>query len=420
MQQGSPIKKIFTSGRWKLIFTFGVMAVSNLFAWCCLSLLPPFFPLEAQKKGASWTIIGLISSCSELVIFLVSPLFGRLMSASCPRYFYISGLCIVGICIILFGWINHAPDGIPFIAICFAVRVLEAFGTASLLTASFAIATINFPDNVGTIYGILETVTGCGFMLGPAIGGGLYQLGGYSLPFCVLGGCAFACGAVSLALVPSQKYEVTEDKGKCLSIMTLLRSPLVWFGGFGIESALICFTVWNPVFADHLTQFKLSHGVIALIFIICPAIYSFTTPFWGLLLDKKQVPVIPLMLAGLTCSGITLLFFGPAPFIPTVTPSFWLTITTQACLALSLGPVIVSSMKCIVIGARELGFKDDRKQASIVSGIVCSATSLGTFCGPLLGGVLTEYFGYEYAMALSTIWIMAPVICFSPYLCIRG
>ncbi|XP_046584211.1 MFS-type transporter SLC18B1-like [Haliotis rubra] len=97
------------------------------------------------------------------------------MSVSCPRYFYVSGLWIVGISITVFGWINHAPAGTPFIAICFAVRVVEALGTASLLTASFAIATINFPDNVGTAYGILETVTGCGFMLGPAMGGGLYE-----------------------------------------------------------------------------------------------------------------------------------------------------------------------------------------------------------------------------------------------------
>ncbi|XP_046584312.1 MFS-type transporter SLC18B1-like [Haliotis rubra] len=124
-------------------------------------------------------------------------------------------------------------------------------------------------------------------------------------------------------------------------------------------------------------------------------------------------------MAGLTCSGISLLFFGPAPFIPAVTPSFWLTITTQASLAVSLGPVIVSSMKCIVIGTRELGFEDDRKSASLISGIVCSATSLGTFCGPVLGGVLTEYFGYKYAMALGTIWIMAPMVCFTPYLCLR-
>ena len=44
-----------------------------------------------------------------------------------------------------------------------------------------------FPDNVATMFAILETFFGIGMILGPTIGGALYELGGFTLPFAVLG-----------------------------------------------------------------------------------------------------------------------------------------------------------------------------------------------------------------------------------------
>lgn len=48
-----------------------------------------------------------------------------------------------------------------------------------------------FSNVVGWAFGLLETFVGLGMSLGPGIGGGLYGLGGYALPFYLLGVATF-------------------------------------------------------------------------------------------------------------------------------------------------------------------------------------------------------------------------------------
>ena len=49
-------------------------------------------------------------------------------------------------------FVDGSPDGVPFAAICLAVRVVEAFGAAALITSSFAIIANTFPDNVTAMF----------------------------------------------------------------------------------------------------------------------------------------------------------------------------------------------------------------------------------------------------------------------------
>lgn len=63
-----------------------------------------------------------------------------------------------------------------FVVFCFLVRVTLAIGCTASATASFAIMATTFPDNIATVFGILETFTGVGLMIGPAIGGVLFEV----------------------------------------------------------------------------------------------------------------------------------------------------------------------------------------------------------------------------------------------------
>lgn len=63
-----------------------------------------------------------------------------------------------------------------FIVYCFVFRIFLAIGCTASATASFAVTAMVFPDNVATVFGLLETATGLGMMVGPALGGVLYQV----------------------------------------------------------------------------------------------------------------------------------------------------------------------------------------------------------------------------------------------------
>ena len=45
----------------------------------------PFFPQEAEKKGANATEYGLVFGIFELVVFLISPVYGQFLNRIGPK-----------------------------------------------------------------------------------------------------------------------------------------------------------------------------------------------------------------------------------------------------------------------------------------------------------------------------------------------
>ncbi|GFO38514.1 MFS-type transporter slc18b1-like [Plakobranchus ocellatus] len=83
--------------------TLMVMAVGNFGAGCTFSLPSPFFPREAEVKGASPTMVGLVFSSYELINFLMFPVFGTYLTVIGPKFMFASGLAVAGFCSLLFG-----------------------------------------------------------------------------------------------------------------------------------------------------------------------------------------------------------------------------------------------------------------------------------------------------------------------------
>lgn len=51
-----------------------------------------------------------------------------------------------------FRLLDKVEGHIPFIALSFTIRIVEAMGNAAFLTASFAIIAKEFPNNVATMF----------------------------------------------------------------------------------------------------------------------------------------------------------------------------------------------------------------------------------------------------------------------------
>lgn len=98
----------------------------------------------------------------------------------------------------------------------FVVRIIEAIGNAAFLTASFAIIAKEFPDNVSVTFASLETFFGLGLIVGPMVGGFLYTLGGYFLPFVSLGTMLFVTAVFVFCVLPRHNDNVQpeESSGK--------------------------------------------------------------------------------------------------------------------------------------------------------------------------------------------------------------
>ena len=98
-----------------------------------------------------------------------------------------------------------------------------------------------FPNNIAFMFALLETFFGVGMICGPTVGGALYELGGFTLPFATL-------GSKLLQLTGSSPHEAFRLDDK---------SPFLFYVNDSMASPLITVTAGVLVCAAILTSFIL-------------------------------------------------------------------------------------------------------------------------------------------------------------------
>lgn len=89
-------------------------------------------------------------------------------------------------------------------------RALGGIADVAAWGAVLAILLKVFPEKYASILSWTETFFGLGYMLGPALGALLYDLGGFTLPFLVVGSVGFVVATSLVFSMPTVKAEVRE------------------------------------------------------------------------------------------------------------------------------------------------------------------------------------------------------------------
>ncbi|KAH6924320.1 hypothetical protein HPB50_015476 [Hyalomma asiaticum] len=355
----------------------------NFCAALSFSLQAPFFPKQAAEKGATPTEYGLIFSSFYFTIFLIAPAYGKLIAMISPNIMLNGGFTLTCLCVVLFGFINHAPAGTAFVALAFLIRIMEGLGAAAYITASATIIMSEFPGRIGTVLSSLKTAFSVGVIIGPTIGGFLYDMGGYTTPFVVCGSLGFVCSLVTYLVIPS-----IEDKHD--STPTDLRKfwsgPLIYMYAVAIFGSYVCVGFNQATLEPHLRPFNLSTTVLGLVFMIPGICNGLMTPVWGWLCDKKvNTKLLTSISAFFTL--LYLLLVGPVPFFPFGT-KLWLVLLSMAFFGIGIGGASI----CAFMATLEY---------TLYHGYNCVvpfslATECRSFTGPALGGVLLQHVGYEW------------------------
>ncbi|XP_061062833.1 MFS-type transporter SLC18B1 isoform X3 [Eubalaena glacialis] len=349
------------------IFVLISAASINLGSMMCYSILGPFFPKEAEKKGASNTVIGMIFGCYALFDLLASLVFGKYLVHIGAKFMFVAGMFVSGGVTVLFGVLDQVPEGPVFIAMCFLVRITDAISFAAAITASSSILAKAFPNNVATVMGSLESFSGLGLVLGPPLGGFLYQSFGYEVPFILLGCIVLLMVPLNMCILPN--YE--SDPGKH-SFWKLIILPKVAFISFVITS--------------------LSSG------------FGFLDPTLSLFVLEKHLRKWLLVFGNLITAGCYMLL-GPAPFLH-IKSQLWLLVLILVINGISAGMSLIPTFPEILSCAHENGFEEGLSTLGLVSGLFGALWSVGAFLGPTLGGFLYEKIGFEWAAALQGLWAL--------------
>ncbi|XP_034234198.1 MFS-type transporter SLC18B1-like [Thrips palmi] len=384
---GSSIRNI--SSQQKLVLTSLVLV--DFISFCSMSIMAPFFPKEASLKGMSESLSGLVFGFYAFIIFISSPLFGKILPVVGARFLFMTGMFLSGCCSILFGALVHIVDNSTFVIFCFLVRGMEAIGASAFTTASYVFVAQIFPENIGAVMGILETFVGLGMSTGPAIGGLLYTLGGFGLPFYSLGVIMVIFVPINFCLLPAESgFGVDQSSG---SLWQLLKVPSVLVTGLVIVVGSNTWGFLDPTLEPHLRQFNLSADQLGLVFLLTSGLYAVFSPVWGLLSDRVNHHW-SLMVIGLLMCTVGLLLLGPFPLFTFLPNTIWLNLLALSLLGVAMALTLLPTFQALLDSAVEGGCVDELSTHSLVAGVWSCMYSLGEVTGPLFGGFLLEVYGF--------------------------
>lgn len=170
------------------------VGIGTLMTAMSVSVVNIVLPVVTNEFGASVATMEWVITASLLVTSGLLLSFGRLGDLGGHKVVYMTGFVIFAIAAPLCGTAQNAP-------MLIALRAVQAFGGAMLVSNSPAILTRNFPGNQrGQILGLQSMMTYLGLTLGPSLGGWLTSQFGWRTAFFVNA----PLGLVAIYL--SQKY----------------------------------------------------------------------------------------------------------------------------------------------------------------------------------------------------------------------
>jgi DHA1 family tetracycline resistance protein-like MFS transporter len=168
-----------TVNRKALAFIFITVFLDLLGAGILLPVIP-FFVRQFSTDGL---MVGLLAVSYSAAQFVTSPALGVISDRLGRRPILLISVLGTGIGYFIFGFANS-------LWVLFAARVLDGITGGNFLVAEAYISDISSPENRAKNFGVIGAALGCGFILGPALGGWLSQIH--------LHAPAFVAGALSL------------------------------------------------------------------------------------------------------------------------------------------------------------------------------------------------------------------------------
>ena len=236
---------------------------------------------------------------------------------------------------------------------------------------------------------------GLGYMLGPALGAFLYEVGGFTLPFVIVGSIGIVVATSLLFVIPKVKVDERKVADKTLTLMDIAKSPSIFLPFLDL---LVCF-FGNGMIASmlepHLSEAGADSTQVGFTFLIFGAVFMVSAPLAGFLCDKLPYPSLVSVL-GNVILATAFIFLGPIPSI-NITPS-WQSITmATAFVALGYGAVMVSTFGRAQGAATRQGFSQDIDTYLLISGMWQSSFYFGNFLGPTIAGFLVDAYGFRKA-----------------------
>jgi len=326
-------------------------------------------PSYAQTVGAGAFMIGLLIAVYDFAELFAKPIAGYIADRRGMKLTLLFGLGIFVFGSLLFLVIPAR--------LLLLVRFVQGLGAAALSTVSITLVAKYYKSKRGRAFGIYNAIKGAGYVISPAIGGFIVRQSGFAWIFVV----SAAVGAFALLLAAMLPKD--DERGQLDDDDIGLREFLQIFGNRTLAPVYAVIVInmflvgilfgFLPVYVHGLGYSALESGILVS---GATAAYLLIQPIAGHLADRvdiKQTVLGGLLLAALGVIAITFTTGGLLTFVVIVAGIGVGTVWTNS-------DTLVSSLA-----------SDSRLGASI--GAAQSFKEFGDMTGPLLVGLLTQFFG---------------------------
>ena len=256
------------------------------------SIAVPVLPDLSRRLGASPTMIGFLFGAFGVSVLLTSVPMGAVSDRIGRRGPLVAGAGVLAASTVLFAFAASLPW-------LFAARLVQGAADAVTWVVGFAlIADLYHAEERGRVMGLVMSGTTVGFMIGPSLGGWLYESAGPQVPYLVVAALSAVC-AVGFAWMQAPPHAADTEP---VRLLALLRVPDVAVCAATVVLGGGTLAMIEPTLSLFLgDQIGLGPARIGLV-IGCGAVVSATLhPAFGRIADR--VGGRRLMIAGLAGIG---------------------------------------------------------------------------------------------------------------------
>ncbi|XP_023339119.1 MFS-type transporter SLC18B1 isoform X2 [Eurytemora carolleeae] len=381
----------------KNIINLVFICTSMFFGGLSLSLLSPFYPHEALKKGVSVTKSGLVVGAVFITTVLCTPLCGKFIQKLGAKNLLIIGSIICALGNILFGFIGYVEEQTLFFVLSVLTRIFTAVGEAAITATCYPLAAYQVSkQNEGKAMAVAEAFFGVGTMLGASVGGILYDLAGFSIPFYVCGGILLASTLISICCFDDTNVILESGNNtRDVTWVEVLSCPGLFIGLFGLIFAG-CARSWYAASLEPFLnkKFGLTSGQCGLVFMAPGLTYTIFTPIFGIFIDRG-FHSMKVMIIGNVVILLSFFFMGPIPQLETLGSNLWLTVLSIGVQGLGTAGTFLGALLLMMKGTGLGGLPDTEQVKGMVSSLWLLGVCLGSYIGATIGSAVFDHFSFE-------------------------
>jgi MFS transporter, DHA1 family, solute carrier family 18 (vesicular amine transporter), member 1/2 len=261
-----------TNGKWTVLIVVGFALFMDYLIYGLVVPLTPNSPARISDESH----LGMLYGGYAAGVLLATPFFGWLGDKLGCRKPMIIGVILAAIATVIFGFGSN-------FYLMFVARVLQGAAAAATWTAGLALVAEHYSEKRVEMMGYAMLGSTGGSVIGPTLGGWLFEVGGYTFPFIVTGVMVAIDACMRIFLLPPEKAPVEASP----DLRALLLDKGILIAGGAVMLAAAGWAILEPLLPNHLTKtLGTNPAMIGIMFTVSTIAYGCVLPLVGKAADK--------------------------------------------------------------------------------------------------------------------------------------